>query len=224
MIPQLEILFEDKHVVVANKPSGLLTVANRPGTVALLDQVRAHVMAKQAEGRKGYLVPVHFLDYPVSGAVMFAASSKAAARLSEQFRERRVVKIYHAAVSGHVAGDDVVHCQDYLVKDETLGKVRVGSADEPEAKECLLDYRALQHLAAATIVEVRPRTGRSHQIRVQLAARGLPIIGDAQYGSSVTFSAGIALHAARLEFEHPVQRQVIGVDAPKPLSWNVFGG
>ncbi len=221
MTHALEILFEDKHVVVANKPANILTVANRPGTEAMLDLVRAHVFAKQADGRKGYLVPVHFLDYPVSGAVMFAASSKAAARLAQQFRERRVTKIYHAAVAAVAVGDDVVTCEDYLSKDEASHAVSVVDASETGAKHCVLTYRAIERGDNFTVLEVRPLTGRSHQIRVQLASRGMPIIGDQQYNSQRAFVAGIALHAAAIEFEHPVLRERITVHAPRPPSWAV---
>lgn len=221
-MPDLEILFEDKHVMVVNKPSGILTVANRPGATALLDLARAHIVSKQAEGRKGYLVPVHFLDYPVSGAVMFAVSSKAAARLAEQFRERRITKVYHAAVTGSVANDDEVHCEDYLFKDEDGGKVRVCSPETPGGKHCILDFRAVERHQSYTVVEVYPRTGRSHQIRVQLSSRGLPIVGDSLYGSRVEFKAGIALHAARIELEHPVSKERIVVSAPKPQSWGAL--
>jgi 23S rRNA pseudouridine1911/1915/1917 synthase len=154
--------------------------------------------------------------------VVLARTSKAAARLTEQFRSRDVSKSYWAIVVGHVeqaAGE----CVDWMAKDEARARMVIVRSGTPGAQEARLNYRRLQSLSRGNLLEVELLTGRKHQIRVQLAARGLPIVGDKKYGSHERFAAGIALHARRLAVQHPIRDEVLTFVAPLPRSWAAWG-
>lgn len=217
----LVILFEDRHVIVAAKPARMLTASDKTGDETLLERVRAHNAERQAEGKKGYLVPLHFLDRPVSGIVMFAASSKAASRMNEQFRSHRIEKIYRAVVEGEPAAAAGI-LDDWLLKDRDDNVVTAVAPGTPGAKASQLAYKRLGHHAGRVLLELRPRTGRSHQIRVQLASRGMPIYGDRKYGASVGFDGMIALHAYQVRFEHPVTKEQMTLTAPLPAAWSAL--
>lgn len=214
----LDILFEDRHCIAVAKPARLLTASDETKDQTLLELVRAHNASKQAEGRKGYLVPIHFLDRPVSGVVVFAASSKAAERLNKQFRERGVTKIYYAIVETTRTVEPGT-VDSYLLKDRDTNIVKTVDAKTPGAKHCLLSYRALCQGRNHALLEVKPETGRSHQIRVQLSSRGLPIFGDKKYGAASSWEGAIALHAKSLSFVHPVEKTPVVIEAPLPPAW-----
>ncbi|TWW09456.1 hypothetical protein E3A20_14180, partial [Planctomyces bekefii] len=197
----LNVLFEDRHCLVVNKPSRLLTASDKTGDETLIGMARAYNGARQAEGKKGYLAPMHFLDRPVSGVVLFAVSSKAASRLQEQFRGFKIEKTYLALVEGkpkESRGEWV----DWLLKDHDANHVKVVPKGTPDAKSCRLDFELVATLGELSLVKLRPKTGRSHQLRVQLSSRGLPIFGDTKYGASKAFGGSIALHARELRFSH----------------------
>ncbi len=223
----LQILYEDNHCLVLNKPAGVLTMGDQTGDVTLLDQAKAYIQQKYQKPGAVFLGVVHRLDRPVSGVVLYARTSKAASRLSEQFREHRVEKVYWAAVTGRVtqaAGELVQE----LVKDPATNTVRVVPQPTSQSQSCRLAFRRLgqygsgQH-GPVSLLEIRPQTGRSHQIRVQLASQGWSIVGDRKYGSQSPFAAGqIALHARALTFEHPTQRTPVTVECPPPATWRAW--
>jgi len=215
----LAILYEDRHCLIVAKPARLLTASDKTGDQTLFALARAYHLGRQADGKKGYFAPLHFLDRPVSGVVMFALSSKAAARLSAQLRERRVDKVYLAIVEGAPLGPAGV-LEDWLLKDHQANVVTAVAQGTPEAKKSRLAYRLLARRGGLSLLEIRPETGRSHQIRVQLASRGMPIYGDRKYGASVSCGGQIALHARAVTFEHPVQRTPVTVTAPLPANWD----
>jgi CTP:molybdopterin cytidylyltransferase MocA len=161
------------------------------------------------------------LDAPVTGVVLLARTSKAARRLTEQFRSREVEKTYWAVVEG--LASPIGTLVDWLVHDERHRRMHVAAPETPGAKEARLSYRRLQALAGRSLLEVQLDTGRKHQIRLQLAHHGHPIVGDRKYGSREAFPAGIALHARRLAFTHPVKNDRLELIAPLPASWNRFG-
>jgi 23S rRNA pseudouridine1911/1915/1917 synthase len=167
---------------------------------------------------------VHRLDRPVSGVVLLARTSKAAGRLSAQFRAGTVEKVYRAVVEGNALGDDEGEWSDTLWKDERRNVVSVVPPGTPGGVEARLAFRVLERRARTIAMELRPITGRSHQLRVQLASRGLPILGDRKYEATSLLRAldgksRVALHASRVTFTHPTRPEAISVSAPFPADW-----
>lgn len=217
--PRLEILYEDNHVLAVNKPCGLLTMGDRTGAPTLLERAKAYL--KQAYQKPGevFLGVVHRIDRPVSGVVLFARTSKAAARLSAQFREHTIQKTYLAWVEGRSIPPAGTLCH-WLKKDRAKNLVTVAAPQSPGALECLLDYRKVNAAGPRSLLEISPHTGRSHQIRVQLSAARWPILGDAKYGATHSWPSGIALHARSIAFDHPTKHELITVEAAPPDIWN----
>jgi 23S rRNA pseudouridine1911/1915/1917 synthase len=218
----LPVLLEDNHLIVVDKPAGLLSQADETGEPSVVDLVAADLKRRFHKPGNVFVGLVHRLDRPVSGVVLVARTSKAASRLAEQFRSGEVEKVYRAVVEGSIP-DDEGEWSDLLAKDASRNVVSV--VDDPEAgKAARLGYRVLDRHGRTTTVELRPRTGRSHQIRVQLASRGWPIAGDRKYGATSTVLAEdgrprIALHASTLSFVHPTRREAVSVTAPEPADW-----
>lgn len=214
----MEILYEDNHCLAIVKPSGAVS-AHFQGREETLDrQVKAYLKAKYNKPGNVFLGVVHRLDRPVSGVLLFARTSKAAARLAEQFREGTVEKIYWAVVEGTVtlpAGS----LEDWLRKDEKAHRVEVVEPEERGARQALLHYTTRATHENLSWLEVRPQTGRRHQLRVQLAHHGHPIYGDARYGSLHTFGDAVALHARALTFFHPIHYEPIVLTAELPRAW-----
>jgi 23S rRNA pseudouridine1911/1915/1917 synthase len=216
----LEILYIDQHVVVVAKPARLLTASDKTGDATLLAKVRAWNAARVGEGKKGFVAPLHFLDRPVSGAVAFALSSKGASRLAAQFRERTIEKVYWAIVEeGKAALPAAGTLKHWLAKNRDANVSEIATPGAPGARACELSYRVLARAGGLALLAVEPKTGRSHQIRVQLAERGAPIVGDAKYGAREGFGGAIALHARRLTFGHAVTGARISAEAPLPDAW-----
>jgi 23S rRNA pseudouridine1911/1915/1917 synthase len=219
------ILFEDNHCLVVEKPAGILTMGDETGDENMVQLAMDDLKIRHQKPGNVYVGLVHRLDRPVSGVLLLAKTSKAASRLSAQFRERELEKTYLAIVEGQLnpAAGELV---DWLIKDQERNHTRVTSPQTPGAKQARLRYRQLETLVTPegtrTLVEVQPMTGRSHQIRVQLAHAGAPILGDLRYGSKTPLGKMIALHARSLTFEHPVQKQPLTIYAPLPSDWKPF--
>jgi 23S rRNA pseudouridine1911/1915/1917 synthase len=213
MLP-LTVLLEDNHCLAVLKPAGVPTMIDVSGDESLHAIACEYLREKYAKPGRVFLGVVHRLDRPVSGVVLFARTRKAAARLSEQFRTGRVRKVYRALLEGRIEPPQG-ELHDWLLKDEVRNHVRRVPAGTAGAKECRLRYRVLEVRDGRSLVEVEPKTGRSHQIRVQLAARS-PIVGDVRYGSEIELGRSLCLHAAELTFEHPVRREPVTVVSPLP--------
>jgi 23S rRNA pseudouridine1911/1915/1917 synthase len=219
----LEILHEDNHCLAVNKPAGVLTQSDATGAPSLLEAVRTDLKTRYHKPGNVFVGLVHRLDRPTSGVVLFARTSKAAARLSAQFRAGTVEKVYWAVVEG-VCPDSAGQWTDWLWKNEARNFVRVVPSATPGARQAVLAFRALERRHGQTWLELRPLTGRSHQLRVQLATRGLPIVGDRKYGARSRLLAldgqpRVALHARRLRFNHPTRTEAIEVVAPVSADW-----
>jgi 23S rRNA pseudouridine1911/1915/1917 synthase len=212
------VLYEDNHCLAVAKPARVLTAGDKTGDVSLLEMAREYLKEKYQKPGNVFVGLVHRLDRPVSGVVLFARTSKAAARLSEQFREGTISKVYHAIVEGTVKGPSGEFV-DWLLKNEPTNTVRSVDPDTPGARESCLRFRRIRVSRELTLLEITPATGRSHQIRVQLATRGHPIHGDGKYGSKYSLQGTIALHAAQLTFDHPTRHEPVTVSAPDPESW-----
>lgn len=216
------VLFEDNHLLVINKPAPLPTMGVSDDRESLLSQAKHYIGRKYNKPGAVYLGIVSRLDAPVTGAVILARTSKAASRLSNQFRKHQVEKIYWAMTEGkfHPHAGQLT---DWLRKDERHRRMHVVPAESEGAQEARLSYHSLKSYAQRTLLEVQLETGRKHQIRLQLAHSGHPIIGDRKYGSGQTFGKGIALHARRLALMHPVRKTPLEIIAPLPSSWRAFG-
>lgn len=218
----VKVLFEDNHIIVAIKPAGVLSQGDGSNSPDMLTILKAYIKEKYQKPGEVYLGLVHRLDRPVSGVMVFARTSKAASRLSEQIRTRRVEKIYRCVVNGVLEGEG--RLENYISKDESKNIVTVSNTEKPGYKASYLDYRALASKDGLTLVEVKLGTGRSHQIRAQMAHSGHPLIGDQKYGKKDDRTKDIALEAYKLSFEHPVKREFITFEAPVPntFPWSLF--
>ncbi len=226
----IDILYEDNHCIAVAKPAPLLTQGVPPGIPTLEAMVKYYLLQRYHKPVRAYLGIPHRLDRPVSGVVLFARNTKAAQRLAEQFRERQVTKLYWGLTEGHVQ-PALGTWEDWLLKvREKACSARVDEGT-PGARHALLDYRTLSVGSNWSLLELKPRTGRMHQLRLQSALRGWPIIGDRLYGSQRHFGPAvelprdriIALHARSLIFLHPIRYEPLTVTAPLPPTWNEYG-
>jgi 23S rRNA pseudouridine1911/1915/1917 synthase len=218
----LEVLYEDNHLLAVWKPAGLATMGAAAGTPTLISLAKQYVKQRYAKPGNVYLGVVSRLDAPVTGVVVFARTSKAASRLTEQFRSREVEKLYWALVEGLWEPAEGTLTQ-WIFHDDRAERMRIVGPAVAGAQEARLDYRRLRTVHGVSLLEVELHTGRKHQIRVQLADRGHPILGDRKYGSHREFRGGIALHARRLVFQHPVRDERIELVAHLPPTWGEFG-
>ncbi|HEV3203056.1 MAG TPA: RluA family pseudouridine synthase [Gemmataceae bacterium] len=222
----LIVLYEDNHCLAVAKPAPLLTQGVPPHIPTLEAMVKAYLKEKYQKAGNVYLGIPHRLDRPVSGVVLFARNTKAARRLAEQFQEKTVIKTYWAAVEGIVDPEEGTW-EDYLLKYPEEARSEAVPAETAGARRAVLRYRCLQTGPVCSLLEIRPETGRMHQIRVQTAKRGYPILGDVLYGSQIPFGPlpemprdrAIALHASSLTFLHPIRYEPVTVTAPVPESW-----
>ena len=212
-----EIVYEDNHLIVAVKPAGLLTQGDVTGDDCLLDQLKRDIKERYHKPGDVYLGLVHRLDRPVGGLVAFARTSKAASRRSEQLRTHAMAREYQAVAEGGSSMPDEGDLHDWLMQDEATGRVRAVPSGTPGAKEARLSFRVLGRDAAqdTALVHVRLQTGRKHQMRVQLARSGHPLLCDRRYGRGVR-GQPVALWGAVLRLTHPTRKEPMTfVSAPQ---------
>ncbi len=208
------ILFEDNHLIIVNKLAGEIVQGDKTGDIPLVEEVRQYLKERYNKPGNVFCGLVHRIDRPVSGAVIFAKTSKALARMNELVKERHISKIYWALVekAPEVPEQKLV---DYVKKDERTNKTAVSPTAKPGYVEAELAYRVVRTLTNYTLLEVELYTGRHHQIRAQLAAHGCIIKGDLKYGAKRSNRDGsISLHSYRVRFEHPVRHEIVEVTAP----------
>ena len=217
----IPVLYEDNHLLAVVKPCNLPAQADRSGDDDLLSILKGYIGHKYQKPGAVYLGLVHRLDRPVGGVMVFARTSKAAARLSKAFAGHAQDKRYLAVLQGVL--DSPRSLEDWLLKDSRTGTVRVVPEDAPGARRALLDTAPLAVRDGLTLAEVRLHTGRAHQIRVQHAHAGLPLWGDARYGGGKP-GQQIALWAERLTLDHPTRHEPMSFVAPPPRTapWTGF--
>ncbi len=221
---ELAVLFEDNHLIAINKQSGMLVQGDETGDEPLSETVKKFIKEKYGKPGAVFLGVVHRIDRPVSGVVVFARTSKSLERMNALFKNRETKKTYWALVGNKPAKaeDTLVH---WLVKDEKKNKTTAYKREHPEGSRSELSYKIMGNQAGHYLLEINPITGRPHQIRVQLASMGCPIVGDLKYGfKEPNPDASICLHARELSFVHPVKNEPITITAPLPKNelWNRF--
>ncbi len=218
------VVYEDNHIIVVNKRAGILVQSDATRDTTLTDVVRLYIKEKYQKPGDVFLHPVHRLDRPVSGLVVFARTSKGLERMTELFRKRAIQKVYWAVVRKKPAENQgrLVH---WLVKDEARNVTTAYDEEVRGSQRAELSYKVLGKINLHYLLEVQPITGRPHQIRVQLASMGCPIRGDIKYGyDRPNPDASINLHARRLFFVHPVQKIPVICKAAVPPNqfWEEF--
>lgn len=218
------IIFEDNHLLVVNKLPGVLVQGDVTGDVPLVDLAKSYVKEKYKKPGDVFLGVVHRLDRPVSGVVVLARTSKALERMNELFRERETTKTYWAIVRNKPSQPEgtLIH---WLSKDEKKNKTTAFKKETVGALRSELSYKTIGTAEGHWLLEVNPVTGRSHQIRVQLASMGCVITGDVKYGDDQANEDGsIYLHARKLAFVHPVKKERMTFEAPVPSTgmWKYF--
>lgn len=234
---KLNILYEDNHLIIAEKPPGVPSQADSSGDTDMLGIVKAYIKDKYAKPGDAWLGLVHRLDRPAGGVMVFARTSKAASRLSDQIRTRKFGKMYLAVVEGvpKASADRLIH---HLLKDPGTNSVSVTTAAIPGAMEAVLDYSVLEseNAAGSSLVQIRLHTGRPHQIRAQFAAIGHPLLGDRKYGGhgynehdgkhdgKGRGRTSLALWSMELRFSHPVNgtEMVFRSFPPDEYPWILF--
>lgn len=220
----IEVLYEDNHIIAVNKTNSDIVQGDKTGDVTLADKVKAYIKVKYNKPGDVFLGITHRLDRPVSGVVVFARTSKALARLNQMFADKAVKKIYWAIV-GERPPQIEEELHHYIGKNEEKNRALVSIKQRPGYKEAVLSYRLIGGTQHLNLLEVELKTGRHHQIRAQLARIGCPIRGDVKYGyKRGNEGGGINLHARSVEFVHPVSKELITIVAPVPKGneWKVF--
>ena len=213
----IDIIYEDNHLLVVNKPINIPVQADSSKDQDLLTLLKKQLKEKYQKPGNVYLGLVQRLDRPVGGIMVFAKTSKAASRLSEQIRNNTLKKTYLAVVQGKVLNSDTF--KDKLEKDQKTNIVKIS----PTGKQAELSYELLEYKDNLSLVKINLKTGRSHQIRVQFSSRNHPLYGDQKYNPN-TPKDQIALFAHRLEFIHPTTKEVVKFELPKPnrYPFNIF--
>lgn len=209
----MEIIFEDNHLLAVNKPAGWLVQGDKTGDQTVTDWGKAYLKEKYNKPGAVFLHPTHRIDRPVSGAVLLARTDKALGRLTTMFREKRVQKTYLALVI-NPPDEYKATLRHFLWKDEKRNVVQVENHPFGDAKESITRYELIEQTGKWSLLQVWPITGRSHQIRAQLAAIGCPILGDLKYGAPAPLpDASVALHSWKIELMHPVRQEPLQIEA-----------
>ena len=214
------VVYEDNHVLVAVKPPNMLSQADKTGDTDILSVLKDYVKEKYNKPGKVYLGLVHRLDRPVGGLMVFARTSKAASRLSQQMQQHLMGREYLCVVTGEVK--DSFMLQDYLIKNEKLNRVTVCEADVKGAQHAILRGECIARRNGPALCAIKLETGRNHQIRVQMANAGAPLWGDNRYGKGIP-GQQIALWGYKLTFEHPTTHEIMTFyDLPYGSVWTQY--
>lgn len=215
----IEVLYEDNHLLVINKPAGLVSMGGLPDEPSAVTWAAEYLKHKYAKPGNVFVGVVSRLDRMVSGVLVLARTSKAAGRLSEQFRERTTEKHYLAWVEGMWDLPTWTELSDWMSKNEAAHRMIVVAAGARDAQPAQLKIQTQRVVGNRTLLAIELLTGRKHQIRLQLSHRGHPIIGDRKYDATSKFPQGIALHSRRLILKHPTRDERLMFEAPLPEYW-----
>jgi len=214
----LSILYEDNHLLVVDKAAGVLVQGDATGDPCLLDHARSYLAKRYHKPGRVFIAAAHRLDRPVSGVVVLARTSKAAARLAAAFRDGRVEKEYLAVVH-RAPPQDSGEIETWLLKDARTNRVTSHSSAVPGSKRAISRYRVLAQADGRSLVALELLTGRSHQLRVHLQTLGCPVVGDLRYGPGPALGPRILLHCARMVVPHPIEGVPKEFRAPLPDAW-----
>ena len=214
----INIIYEDNHLLVVEKKPNILVQADNTKDVDLLTLLKDYLKEKYNKPGNVYLGLIHRLDRPVGGVMVFAKTSKCASRLSEQVRTHKFEKTYYAVLCGKAKSSDTLI--DKLEKDIKNNIVKVSE----NGKEAILGYELINYKENMSLVKIKLKTGRSHQIRVQFSSRYLPLYGDQRYNKEANVGEQIALFAKSLSFYHPITKEKLTfeLDLPNRYPWNIF--
>lgn len=218
----LNILYEDNHLIAVNKVAGDLVQGDKTGDEPLVEKVKTYIKNKSNKPGAVFLGVIHRLDRPTSGVVLFAKTSKALGRMNQQFKERKIDKIYWAIVGSDII-PQAATLTHWLKRNTKMNKSFAHENETNDTKKAILHYKKLTDLDRYAVLEITLETGRHHQIRSQLTKIGFPIKGDLKYGAKRSNPDGsIDLHARSLSVDHPTTKQRIEIVAPPPTrpQWN----
>ncbi|MBL6874129.1 MAG: RluA family pseudouridine synthase [Flavobacteriales bacterium] len=216
----LHVLYEDNHLIAINKKSGDITQGDKTGDIPLSEIVKDFLKKKYDKPGNVYLGTIHRIDRPTTGVIIYAKTSKALSRMNEKFRNNEISKKYWAIVKNKLPKQSDI-LENYLSKNNKKNKSFV--TKRKDGKYSKLNYKIIKSLDNYHLYEIKPDTGRHHQIRVQLSNIGSPIKGDLKYGAKRSNKdASICLHAREIVFEHPVTKEELKITAPAPQNtiWN----
>ena len=218
-LKMIKVLYEDNHIIVVNKPINIPVQEDESKDLDLLTMIKNYLKEKYNKPGNVYLGLIHRLDRPVGGVMVFAKTSKAASRLSEQVRMKQMNKTYLAVIDSNINLDEGTFI-DKLLKDTSTNIVKI----DEKGKESILKYKVLKRVENKTLVEIDLITGRSHQIRVQFASRNYPLYGDQKYNRNAKVGQQIALLANKLEIIHPVTKELMSfeIEIYNEYPWNLF--
>ena len=212
------VLYEDNHLIIVNKPPRIPVQGDKTGDETLLDIIKAYIKKKYNKPGNVYLGLPHRIDRPTSGIVILSKTSKSLSKMSELFREKKIIKKYWAVVKNplEIESGKLVH---FLKKNRSLNKSFVGVKEKMGFLKAELNYKLVKKLTNYFLYEIELISGRHHQIRVQFSTMGSPIKGDIKYGFARTNkNSSIHLHSRQVEFTHPIKKNIIKVTAPTPTN------
>lgn len=220
----VKVIYEDNHLLVVEKPVNILSQGDDTNDKDMVNLLKQYIKEKYNKPGNVFIGLVHRLDRPVGGVMVFAKTSKAASRLSEQIRNKTLKKTYRAVIHGTMVKEESI-LKDYLYKNKKTNMVSVVNKNHKEAKNAELSYKTLDTKNGLSLVEIDLKTGRPHQIRVQFSSRKHPLFGDQRYGQGVNkVGQQISLWSYKIEIQHPTTKEKMEFicEPPKEYPWNTF--